>query len=73
MRETSTRRLVALEISGTDDGDGHARMRQKLAQVTLAPPELRRELCEMVANVETNLGLIPVVSAARYQLHDEAA
>ena len=38
-----------------------------------APPELRRELSEMVASVETNFGMIPVVSAARYQLHDEAA
>ncbi len=37
------------------------------------PPELRRELREMVANVETNGGLTPVISAARYQLHDQAA
>lgn len=38
-----------------------------------APTELKRELSEMVANVESNLGPIPVISAARYQFHDEAA
>lgn len=38
-----------------------------------APPELKHELSELVANVQSNLGPVPVISAARYQLHDEAA
>lgn len=38
-----------------------------------APPELIGELREMVAGIESSLGVVPVITAARYQLHDEAA
>ena len=45
VRDTKTGRLVALEVSGTNDGDGRARMRQKLAQVTLSTAARARAAC----------------------------
>lgn len=45
LRETTTRRLIALEVSGTDEGDGHARMAVKLAQVAESRAARTRAAC----------------------------
>lgn len=45
LRETTTRRLVALEVSGTDEGDGDARLTAKLLQVAQSTAARRRAAC----------------------------
>lgn len=64
VRETKTRRLVALEVSGTDDGDGTARMRQKLAQVSQSTAARARAAC-VVGFLEPHAALEMVPETAR--------
>jgi hypothetical protein len=45
LRDTKSRRLVALEVSGTDDGDGAARLVAKLAQVAESRAARIRAAC----------------------------
>jgi Ni,Fe-hydrogenase III large subunit len=56
--------FVALEVSGTDDGDATARMAVKLGQVTLSPTAEVRAAC-VVRFVEplAALKLLPEVSS----------
>jgi hypothetical protein len=45
LRETTSRRLVALEVSGTDEGDEDARLSAKLAQVAQSTAARKRAAC----------------------------
>ena len=45
LRETTSRRLVALEVSGTDEGDEDTRLSAKLAQVAQSTAARKRAAC----------------------------
>lgn len=64
MHDPNTRKLVALEVSGTDDGDGRARMRQKLAQVALSTAARARAAC-VVGFSEPHMALEMVPEVTR--------
>jgi len=56
LRETTTRRLVALEVSGTDEGDSDARLSVKLAQVAQSRVARTRAAC-VVGFLEPRIAL----------------
>jgi hypothetical protein len=64
LRETATRRLVALEVSGTDEGDGDVRLSAKLTQVAQSTAARRRAAC-VVGFLEPRIALAIVREAPR--------
>jgi hypothetical protein len=56
--------LVALEVSGTDDGDESARLREKLAQVALCDVGSLRAAC-VVRFLEPRAALVLVPEVSR--------
>jgi hypothetical protein len=64
LRETTSRRLVALEVSGTDEGDGDARLSAKLAQVARSTAARKRAAC-VVGFLEPRIALALAREASR--------
>jgi hypothetical protein len=63
LRETTTRRLVAIEVSGTDEGDGDARLSAKLAQVAQSTAARKRAAC-VVGFLEPRIAIAIVPEAS---------
>ena len=64
LRETTSRRLVALEVSGTDEGDGDSRLSVKLAQVARSTAARKRAAC-VVGFLEPRVALALAAEASR--------
>jgi hypothetical protein len=64
LRDTMSRRLVALEVSGTDEGDGRARLAAKLSQVSETRAARIRAAC-VVGFLEPHAALELVSEVSR--------